>query len=90
MTDAEQFRADLLASLPASAITAVNDTFNRWAGRSIYLPKKTRYTARIRAARLLVGRVTQREAVAILAERFGLSPRQARRYFQTAAAEFRL
>jgi len=85
---AEDFAADLLASLPPVARQAATTVLERWQGATIYINRKagarsrTAYAATMIRAGLSADQVKQR-----LAQRFKVSKSTARRIYQAAIAE---
>lgn len=78
------FIADLLHVVPDDARHHVLRVAERYAGQTVYLPK-TDKASRVRSAIVLIDSGHRpREVVSILAERNGISVKQARRYYLAA------
>lgn len=78
------FTADLLRVVPDDARHHVLSVVDRYAGQTVYLPKMDK-AGRVRTALVLIeSGHRSREVVSILAERYGISTKQARRYYLAA------
>lgn len=80
----KDFIADLLRVVPDDARHHVRRVVDKYAGQTVYLPK-TDKVSRVRAALVLIESGHHpSEVVSKIAERLGISVKQARRYYLAA------